>query len=63
MGSTDKWHDFELLARDLADVADNSSHHSTAAIAARALAYILWQKTVIEELKGTVATLEHWAGK
>lgn len=57
-----RWHDPELLIRDLADLADNCPDHHTAATAARSLAIIAWQRSVIEELKSTVATLEHWTG-
>jgi hypothetical protein len=57
-----RWHDHEALIRDLADLADNSPDHHTAVTAARALAIITWQRAVLEELRGTIATLEQWAG-
>lgn len=57
-----RWHDHEALVRDLADLADNSPDHHTAVTAARALAIMTWQRAVIEELRGTIATLEQWAG-
>jgi hypothetical protein len=57
-----RWQDIETIVADLADLADNSPDHHTALTAARALSVITWQIAVVEELKGTVATLEHWAG-
>lgn len=57
-----RWHDHEALVRDLDDLADCSPNHHTAVTAARALAMITWQRAVIEELRGTIATLEQWAG-
>jgi len=57
-----KWYDYEALLRDLADLADNSPDHHSAWLACRALAFITHQRAVIEELRGTVATLEQWAG-
>lgn len=57
------WHDHKQLEADLADLADNSPDYHTAAVAARALALLSWQSNVIEELKGTVATVEHWRSR
>ncbi len=57
-----RYQDIETIVADLADLADNSPDHHTALTAARALSVITWQIAVVEELKGTVATLEHWAG-
>jgi hypothetical protein len=62
MTADNRWHNFDKLALDLSDIAHNTPNHHTAAVTARALAYLYWQKSVIEELKGLVATLEHLNG-
>ena len=62
VATMNRWQNLEEIVGDLADLADNSPDHHTAVTAARALSVITWQAAVVEELKGTVATLEHWAG-
>ena len=61
VATMNRWQNLEEIVGDLADLADNSPDHHTAVTAARALSVITWQAAVVEELKGTVATLEHWA--
>lgn len=53
-----QWADFEKLTFDLSDVLEHEHNHTKARILMRALAYIYWQKTIIEELKAERATLE-----
>ena len=52
------WADFERLTADLSDLLENEHNHGKARIIMRALSYIYWQKTVIEEVKAERATLE-----
>lgn len=52
------WADFDQLVFDLSDVLEHEHNHSKAKIIMRALSYIYWQKTVIEEIKADRATLE-----
>ena len=53
-----KWADFDQVVFDMSDLLENEHNHTKARIIMRALSYIYWQKTVIEEVKGEVATLE-----
>ena len=55
---TGAWADFDKLAHDLTDWLANETNHTKARLLMRALSYIYWQKTVIEEIKGERATLE-----
>jgi hypothetical protein len=52
------WADFDQLVFDLSDLLEHEHNHSKAKIIMRALSYIYWQKTVIEEIKADRATLE-----
>jgi uncharacterized protein YaeQ len=52
------WTDFERLTYDLSHWLENEHNHEKARLLMRALAYIYWQKNVIEETKGENATLE-----
>ena len=52
------WADFERLTADLSDLIEHEHNHHTAKILMRALSYIYWQKTVIQEVKADRATLE-----
>jgi hypothetical protein len=52
------WADFDQLVFDLSDLLEHEHNHSKARIIMRALSYIYWQKTVIEETKADRATLE-----
>jgi len=52
------WADFDQLVFDLSDLLENEHNHHKAKIIMRALSYIYWQKTVIEEIKADRATLE-----
>ena len=53
-----EWADFDKLTFDLSDVLEHEHNPIKARILMRALAYIFWQKTIIEELKAERATLE-----
>ena len=53
-----KWADFDQIVFDMSDLLENEHNNTKARIIMRALSYIYWQKTVIEEVKGEVATLE-----
>jgi hypothetical protein len=55
---TGKWADFDQLVFDISDLLDNEHNHTKARLIMRALSYIYWQKTVIEELKAEIATQE-----
>ena len=52
------WADFDQLVFDLSDLLEHEHNHSKAKIIMRALSYVYWQKTVIEEIKADRATLE-----
>lgn len=52
------WADFDELAADLTDWLEHETNHTKARLLMRALSYIYWQKTVIEEIKGERSTLE-----
>lgn len=52
------WADFDQLVFDLSDLLEHEHNHSKAKIIMRALSYIYWQKTIIEEIKADRATLE-----
>lgn len=53
-----EWADFDRLVADVTDVLEREHNHTKARIIMRALTYIYWQKTVIEEIKSDRATLE-----
>lgn len=53
-----EWADFDRLVADVTDVLERERNHTKARIIMRALTYIYWQKTVIEEIKSDRATLE-----
>jgi len=55
---TGKWADFDQLTFDLSDWLEHESNHTKASLLMRALSYIYWQRTVIEEVKGERSTLE-----
>lgn len=52
------WTDSEQLMTDLTLWLDNEPHHGKARLLVRAMAFICWQRTVIEELKGEIQQLE-----
>lgn len=52
------WADFEKITADLSDVLEHEHNHTKARIIMRALSYLYWQKSVIEEVKSDRATLE-----
>jgi len=51
------WTDSEQLMTDLTLWLDNEPHHGKARLLVRSMAFICWQRTVIEELKCEIATL------
>ena len=53
-----EWADFDRLVADVTDLLEREHNHTKARIIMRALTYIYWQKTVIEEIKSDRATLE-----
>ena len=52
------WTDFDQLIADLSQWVDNEPNHTKARLIVRAIAYMYWQKSVMEELKSENATLE-----
>lgn len=55
---TGKWADFDTLITDLSDWLQHERSHLKARLLMRAISYIYWQRTVIEEVKGERSTLE-----
>lgn len=55
---TGKWADFDALVRDLSMWEENETRYDLALLLCKTIAYIYWQKTVIEETKSERATLE-----
>lgn len=52
------WTDLDTLVRDLSMWEENEKRHDLALLLCKTIAYVYWQKTVIEECKAEVATLE-----
>jgi len=56
--STPPWTDLNTLVRDLSMWEENEKRHDLALLLCKTIAYIYWQKNVIEECKAEIATLE-----
>ena len=54
---TPAWADFDQLVEDLSRWEENAKP-GDALLLVKVIAYLYWQRTVIEEVKGEVATLE-----
>jgi hypothetical protein len=54
---TPAWADFDQLVEDLSRWEEHAKP-GDALLLVKVIAYLYWQRTVIEEVKGEVATLE-----
>lgn len=52
------WTDLDTLVRDLSMWEENEKRHDLALLLCKTIAYIYWQKTVIEECKAENAMHE-----